>query len=61
MDSLKFQRLNKSWYSKISWYFLIFLQNITNIQNKTENFSKIQLPSVLDSGFVVDPPATVCI
>ena len=37
MDLLKIQGFTESW-SKIFWDFLIFLYNVTNIQNKTEMF-----------------------
>ena len=38
MDLLKIQGFTESWSPKIFWDFLIFLYNVTNIQNKTEIF-----------------------
>ena len=66
MDSLNIQRFPKSCFSKISLDFLIFLYNVTNIQNKVQVLnkdskihSKIQSHSVQDLVFVVDPSMQV--
>ena len=59
MDSLKIPGFTESWFPKISWDFLFFLYNVTNIQNKMETFFKrfneIYSHSVWDSEFVADP------
>ena len=50
------ESLSKICWILISWDFLIFLYNVTDIRNKTKIFeSRIQPNSIRDSGFVADP------